>query len=167
MASLRRHGPGAAGVLKHRRTSTFRRKTLLQKDLQEPRKDSVAFHKLDLNKDGVVDMEEFMEEAKKGEEEEPAVAHKVTADGNPEELTGKDMIEQLEEKLRLARANRFNYLGLCYFLCYVTIYLFVLTEQRATLQSFQVEEALKVALFSETTNTLELYSGEISENLDR
>lgn len=165
MATLQSPGQIAA-VLKQKQASVNRKKQLLKEEQAEEAQASLRFHKMDANRDGVVDMDEYIDEAKKSKKEE-AIAHKVTADGTPEDLTGKDMISKLEEKLRSARANRYNYLNLFYFLCYVGLYLFVLTEQRSTLRSFQVEEALKISLFSETTNTLELYSGEISENLDR
>ena len=157
---------GQAAVLRKKRDTINRRKKLLQDEEVQIAEAGMAFQRLDRNNDGIIDVEEFVEEKTRGTKDEP-IAHKVTADGNPEDLSGKEMISKLEEKLRSARVNRYNYLNLLYFLCYVALYLFILTEQRSTLTSFEVEEALKIALFSERTNTLELYSGEISENLDR
>ena len=165
MANLQNPGQIAA-VIKSKRDAVEKKKEKAREQELQEAKAALAFTRLDRNKDGVVDMAEYVREKKKMKKEEP-IAHKVTADGNPEDLSGKEMIAKLEEKLSSARANRFNYLNLAYFLCYVALYLFILTEQRSTLRSFEVEEALKIAIFSEKTNTLELYSGEISENLDR
>jgi len=97
---------------------------------------------------------------------EPGSLYKESRNGEVDVLPGKVIVENIHEQLVQNQENKSNYCKLLFFLLYVVLYIGIIGMQRAPGVSFQVEEAIKTALFSERTNTLEWSSGEITINMD-
>lgn len=86
--------------------------------------------------------------------------------GEAKVLPGKVVLENIYEQVKQSNENRYNYVSLIFFLLYSILYVVIIMLQRRASDAFLVEESLKGSLFSEQTNTIEMSSGEIVQNMD-
>ncbi len=119
----------------------------------------------DLIKEGVEE-EERKQAAVRAAENPEHILSKVKPNGETDILTSKELVNQIYLDVRHQLKNRRNYFKLAWFITYVALYLTILSHQRVPYESFQVEEAIKAALFSETSSTIEWSTGEIAQNMD-